>query len=75
LKQQQTRRTTPIRLISQNNNNNEQNYINLKDVLAENRARRGIHIPKPRREIDEEEFYDPPIYNKKFVKNNFLVHK
>jgi hypothetical protein len=72
LKQQITQ-TTPRKIISQNTNG--QKYISLKEVLAENRARRGSRIPKPRREVDEEEFHDPPTYHRKFIKNDFLVHK
>lgn len=60
-------------MISQNTN--EQKHLSLKDVLAENRARRGSRIPKPRREVDQEEFHDAPINNINFLKNDFLVHK
>jgi hypothetical protein len=70
---QSTSRETPIRIISRNTN--EQNYISLKEVLAENRARRSSRKPKLRREVDEEQSYDLPTYRKNFVKNNFLVHK
>jgi len=73
---QQTPRTAPRKLLFQNNNNNnEQKHLSLKDVLAENRARRGSRIPKPRRDVDENEFYDLPIYNKDFIKNDSIVHK
>ncbi|CAF1427206.1 unnamed protein product [Adineta steineri] len=54
---------------------NKQKHISLKEVLAQNRARRGSRIPIPRREIDEEVAYDLPIYNKNYVKNGFIVHK
>ena len=43
--------------------------------MAENRARRGSFIPIPRREVDEEEFHDPPTCNKKFIKNDSIIHK
>jgi hypothetical protein len=45
------------------------------DVIAQNRAKRGSRIPKPRREIDEETVYDPPTYNRNLIKNGFIVHK
>jgi len=70
---QQTPQTTPRKILYQNNN--EQKHISLKDVVAQNRARRGLRIPKPRREVDEDEFYDLPTYNKNFIKNDFIVHK
>ena len=49
--------------------------MSLKDVLAENRARRGPRIPKPRREVDEDTSYDPPKYHRSYIKNSFIVHK
>ncbi len=70
---QQTPQTTPRKILSQNNT--EQKHISLKDVVAQNRARRGSRIPKPRREVAEDEFYDLPTYNKNFIKNDFFVHK
>lgn len=70
---QQTPRLTPRNILSQNRN--QSRHLPLSEVLAENRARRGSRIPKPRREVDEEELRDPPMYNKNFIKNGFLVHK
>ena len=66
-------RSTPRKVLSQNKNQSK--HLSLSEVLAENRARRGSRIPKPRREVDEEELHDPPTYNKNFIKNGFLVHK
>jgi hypothetical protein len=45
------------------------------DVVAQNRARRGGRIPKPRREVDEEKVYDKPTYQRNIIKNGFIVHK
>ncbi|CAF0971477.1 unnamed protein product [Rotaria sp. Silwood1] len=53
-------------------NKNQQKHSNLKDVLAQNRARRGSRIPKPRREIDDEEFHDLPIVVPACVCRNHL---
>ena len=66
-------RSTPRTIPSQNQNPGK--YLPLSQILAANRARRGSRIPKPRREVSEEEFRDPPMYNKNFIKNGFLVHK
>lgn len=66
-------RNTPRKILSQNKHPSK--YVSLKEVLAENRARRGSRIPKPRREVDEEQLHDLPTYNKNFIKNGFLVHK
>jgi len=49
--------------------------LRLMDVIAQNRAKRGSRIPKPRREIDEVKVYDPPTYNRNIIKNGFIVHK
>ncbi|CAF3326715.1 unnamed protein product [Rotaria socialis] len=49
--------------------------LRLMDIIAQNRAKRGSRIPKPRREIDEEKVYDPPTYNRNIIKNGFIVHK
>lgn len=54
---------------------NEKQHFNLKDILAQNRARRGSRIPKPRREIDEEELHEKPIGNRDFIKDDLLIHK
>jgi hypothetical protein len=54
---------------------NRSKHLTLQEVLAQNRARRGSRIPVPRREIDEEKFYDPPTYRRNYVKNGFIVHK
>ncbi len=78
IKQQTPRRTTtihqsPNRSFSQSNNKKKQ--LTLKDVLAQNRARRGSRIPIIRREVDEVQYHDLPTYNKNYVKNDFIVHK
>jgi hypothetical protein len=71
-KQQQT----PRRTIKQSPNRAIlRNHISLKDIVAQNRAKRGAGIPKPRREVDEENFYDLATYNKNIIKNGFIVHK
>lgn len=49
--------------------------LRLMDVIAQNRARRGPNIPKPRREIDEAKVYDPPTYKRNIIKNGFIIHK
>ncbi len=49
--------------------------LRLMDVIAQNRARRGTRIPKPRREVDEEKVYDKPTYQRNIIKNGFIVHK
>lgn len=49
--------------------------MRLMDVIAQNRARRGTRIPRPRREVDEAKIYDPPTYNRNIIKNGFIVHK
>lgn len=49
--------------------------LRLMDVIAQNRARRGSRIPKPRREVDEDNVYDPPTYKRNIIKNGFIVHK
>lgn len=49
--------------------------LRLMDVIAQNRARRGTRIPKPRREVDEDKVYDPPTYKRNIIKNGFIVHK
>lgn len=49
--------------------------LRLMDVIAQNRAKRGPGIPKPRREIDEAKVYDPPTYKRNIIKNGFIVHK
>lgn len=49
--------------------------LRLMDVIAQNRARRGGRIPKPRREVDEENIHDLPTYNRNIIKNGFIVHK
>ncbi len=49
--------------------------LRLKDVIAQNRAKRGGRIPKPRREVYEEQVYDPPTYKRNIIKNGFIVHK
>lgn len=49
--------------------------LRLMDVIAQNRAKRGPGIPKPRREIDEAKVHDPPTYKKNIIKNGFIVHK
>ncbi|CAF2457088.1 unnamed protein product [Rotaria sp. Silwood2] len=76
---QQTLRTTRTFHESLNRsltqNKNQQKPSNLKDVLAQNRARRGSRIPIPRREIDDEELHDSPIGNKDFIRKDLLVHK
>ncbi|CAF1630683.1 unnamed protein product [Rotaria magnacalcarata] len=56
-------------------NKNEHKHFNLKDILAQNRARRGSRILPPRREIDEEELHEKPLGNRDFIKNDLLVHK
>jgi hypothetical protein len=49
--------------------------LRLMDIVAQNRAKRGTRIPKPRREVDEERVYDPPTYHRNVIKNGFIVHK
>lgn len=49
--------------------------LRLMDVIAQNRAKRGSRIPKPRREVDEEKVYDPPTFSRNIIKNGFIVHK
>ena len=49
--------------------------MRLMDVIAQNRARRGTRLPRPRREVDEAKVYDPPTYNRNIIKNGFIVHK
>ncbi len=79
IKQQTPRRTTttihesPNRSFSQIPNKKKQ--LTLKDILAQNRARRGSRIPIIRREVDEVQYHDLPTYNKNYVKNDFIVHK
>ena len=53
----------------------EEPPLRLMDIIAQNRAKRGSRIPKPKREVDEEKVYDPPTYRKNFIKNGFIVHK
>jgi hypothetical protein len=66
-------RGTPTRNLSRNTI--EQKSISLNEVLAENRARRGSRIQKPRREVDGEKTYELPPLRKNYVKRDFLVHK
>jgi len=72
MKQQQQQQHTPR--ISPSYSSQSQ-HPSLKEVLAENRARRGSQIPVPRREVDEDRLYDPPTYKKSFIKNDFFVYK
>ena len=75
---QQTPRISPIRETPRkinSQNQTESKHVNLKDILAGNRARRGPRIPKPRREVDDQKLYDLPTYRKNYIKNGFLVHK
>ncbi|CAF3279427.1 unnamed protein product [Rotaria socialis] len=78
MKQQASQRTRTIheslnRSLVQKTN--EHKHFYLKDILAQNRARRGSRILPPRREIDEEELHEKPLGNRDFIKNDLLVHK
>lgn len=68
-----TNRESPGR--SFNQHDTKQKPISLRDILAQNRARRGLRIPKPRREVDEEQLRDPPPSNKDYIKNDFIIHR
>ncbi|CAF3830672.1 unnamed protein product [Rotaria sordida] len=76
-RKQQTARSLPIpeSPIRQNISKSNEPPLRLMDIVAQNRARRGSHIPKPRREVDEEPVYDPPTYSRNLIKNGFIVHK
>ncbi|CAF3351790.1 unnamed protein product [Rotaria sp. Silwood1] len=76
-RKQQTARSPPISESSIKVNTPRPNEppLRLMDIIAQNRAKRGTRIPKPRCEVDEEKVYDPPTYNRNIIKNGFIVHK
>lgn len=77
-RKQQTARSPPTFEPSTKSNipkSNEPPPLRLMDVIAQNRAKRGSRIPKPKREVDEQKVHDPPVYRKNLIKNGFVVHK
>ena len=54
---------------------NPDRSLQLRDVVAQNRARRGTRLSRPRRQIYEEQNRDLPTYRRNIVKNGFMVHK
>ncbi|CAF2496950.1 unnamed protein product [Rotaria sp. Silwood2] len=76
-RKQQTARSPPIleSSVKPNIPKSTEPPLRLMDVIAQNRAKRGSRIPKPKREVDEEKVYDPPTYNRNIIKNGFIVHK
>lgn len=72
-----TNRSSPIheQLIKPNIQKSTEPPLRLMDVIAQNRAKRGGRIPKPKREVDEDKLYDPPTYQRNIIKNGFIVHK
>jgi hypothetical protein len=75
--QQQPTRSTPVyeSPVRPNIPKTNEPPLRLMDVIAQNRAKRGSRIPKPRREVDEEKLYDPPTYKRNIIKNGFIIHK
>ncbi|UJR24850.1 hypothetical protein I4U23_006219 [Adineta vaga] len=47
----------------------------LMEVVAQNRANRRGRVPKPKREVHEDNLYDLPTYHRNVIKNGFMVHK
>ena len=75
---QETARTVTFRELpnrSTKRNGNEQTQPSLKDIVAQNQARRRTHIMKPRHEVEEEQIADLPICNKTFIKDDFIIYK
>jgi len=72
-----TNRSSPIHepAIKPNIPKSTEPPLRLMDVIAQNRAKRGGRIPKPKREVDEDKPYDPPTYQRNIIKNGFIVHK
>ncbi|CAF1498353.1 unnamed protein product, partial [Didymodactylos carnosus] len=54
---------------------NDHTYVRAMDIILANRAKRGWKLPKPKREVEEEKFHDPPQPNKNIIKNGFIIHK
>ncbi|CAF0802667.1 unnamed protein product [Didymodactylos carnosus] len=57
------------------NHLNTHSYEETMQIILANRAKRGSKLPKPKREVEQAKFYDPPQPSKNIVRNGFIVHK